>query len=154
MGENTDSAWIPAIEYSVPQILLQDSYGVGAVEGDGQVKTGDLLDYLGVPVNVSAAGAATKDPYCPEINALPLRAYQKIYEDWFRDENIVDPVNLQTGDTIITIIRIVMSLISRIRQLSIMIILRVRFLQLRKVVLFRFLLVLSQVLVVLLMVGL
>lgn len=99
MGENTDSAWIPEIEYSVPQILLQDSYGFGAEEGDGAVKTGDILDYLGVPVNVSAAGQVGKAEFCPEVNALPLRAYQKVYEDWFRDENIVDPLNFQTGDT-------------------------------------------------------
>lgn len=99
MGENTDSAWIPEIEYSVPQILLQDSYGFGAVEGDGAVNTGDILDYLGVPVNVSSPGQVGKAEFCPEVNALPLRAYQKVYEDWFRDENIVDPLNFQTGDT-------------------------------------------------------
>ena len=99
MGENTDSAWIPEIEYSVPQILLQDSYGEAAVEGDGAVKTGDILDYLGVPVNVSSTGQVGKAEFCPEVNALPLRAYQKVYEDWFRDENIVDPLNFQTGDT-------------------------------------------------------
>ena len=98
MGENSDSAWIPQVEYSVPQILLQDSYGLGAVEGDGAVKTGDVLDYLGVPVGVSSAGQVGKATYCPEVNALPLRAYQKVYEDWFRDENIIDPVNFQTGD--------------------------------------------------------
>lgn len=99
MGENTDSAWIPEVEYTVPQIILQDSYGLGAVEGDGAVKTGDVLDYLGVPVNVSAAGQVGKSDYAPELIAYPLRAYQKIYEDWFRDQNLVDPVNLQTGDT-------------------------------------------------------
>lgn len=98
MGENTDSAWIPEVEYSVPQILLQDSYGFGAEEGDGAVKTGDILDYLGVPVNVSSTGQVGKAAFCPEVNALPLRAYQKVYEDWFRDENIVDPLNFQTGD--------------------------------------------------------
>lgn len=99
MGENTDSAWIPEIEYTVPQIILQDSYGFGAVEGDGAVQVGDILDYLGVPVGVSAAGQVGKATYAPEIQAYPLRAYQKIYEDWFRDENLVDPVNMPTGDT-------------------------------------------------------
>lgn len=99
MGENTDSAWLPEIEYTVPQIILQDSYGFGAVEGDGAVKVGDILDYLGVPVGVSAAGQVGKATYAPEIQAYPLRVYQKIYEDWFRDENLVDPVNLPTNDT-------------------------------------------------------
>lgn len=99
MGENTDSAWIPEVEYTVPQIILQDSYGFGAVEGDGAVKVGDILDYLGVPVNVSAAGQVGKATYAPEIQAYPLRAYQKIYSDWFIDQNLIDPINMPTGDT-------------------------------------------------------
>ena len=101
MGENSQSAWIPEVEYSVPQIYLQDSTGVGAVAGDGAVKTGDILDYLGVPVGISAAstGTADRDPYAPGINALPLRGYQLIFNEWFRDENLVDPLNIQKGDT-------------------------------------------------------
>ena len=42
MGENTQSAWIPEVEYSVPQIYLQDDSS-GA--GSGAVQTGDILDY-------------------------------------------------------------------------------------------------------------
>lgn len=99
MGENTQSAWLPEVEYQVPQIYLADSYGFGAVEGDGAVKTGDILDYMGVPVGVSTAGAQTRSDYAPSINALPLRAYQLVFNDWFRDENLVDPVNIQKGDT-------------------------------------------------------
>lgn len=99
MGENTQSAWIPEVEYQVPQIYLADSYGVGAEVGDGAVKTGDILDYMGVPVGVSSEGAQTRSEYAPSINALPLRAYQLIFNDWFRDENLVDPVNIQKGDT-------------------------------------------------------
>lgn len=97
MGENTQSAWLPEAEYSVPVIKLKDAEGVGSETGDGAVKTGDICDYLGIPVGVSAANDATAN--IPEFNALPLRMYQLIYNDWFRDENLVDPVNIQTGDT-------------------------------------------------------
>lgn len=93
MGENTESAWLPETQYSVPVIKLQDT----SESGDGAVEVGDIADYMGIPVGVSAASDATAN--IPEFSALPIRAYQLIFNEWFRDENLVDPVNLQIGDT-------------------------------------------------------
>ena len=93
MGENTQSAWIPEASYSVPTIKLKDH----TYQDDGKVDVGDVLDYMGVPTGVSAASNATAN--IPEVNALPYRAYQLIFNEWFRDENLVDPVNIQPGDT-------------------------------------------------------
>lgn len=57
------------------------------------VNVGDLGDYLGVPTQtyVNDLGE-TKTQYeaIPELSALPFAAYQKIYNDWFRDENLVN----------------------------------------------------------------
>ncbi|QCS36691.1 major capsid protein [Capybara microvirus Cap3_SP_632] len=44
-----------------------------------------LYDYMGLPVNVKLS---------PEdkFNQLPIRAYYKIYNDWFRPENFLNPL--------------------------------------------------------------
>lgn len=47
------------------------------------VQTQTLWDYLGMPTYVSNALT---------VNALSFRAYNKIYNDWFRDENLQDSV--------------------------------------------------------------
>ena len=47
----------------------------------GSFNEGTLGDYFGIPISVDA-----------EVNALPFRAYHKIYDDWFRDENLQNSV--------------------------------------------------------------
>ena len=78
-GENTESAWIPETEYSIPQIT--------APEGGWQV--GTLADYFGVPTGVSGLS----------VSALPFRAYALIMNEWFRDENLQDPLVVPTDDS-------------------------------------------------------
>lgn len=78
MGENTDSAWVPSVEYSVPQVTAPD----------GGWNIGTLADYFGIPTNVPGLS----------VSALPFRAYTKIVNDWFRDQNIFPPLVLNTGD--------------------------------------------------------
>jgi len=54
---------------------------------------GSLADYLGIPVgeNLSAL-------YNTDINALPFAAYQKIYNDYYRDQNFIAPVTDELVD--------------------------------------------------------
>lgn len=80
MGENTQSAWIPQVEYSVPQIEVPL----------GGWNVGTIADYLGVPIN---AGAGKK------ISALPGRAYALVCDQWFRDENNMSPLNIPLDDS-------------------------------------------------------
>ena len=80
MGENTQSAWIPAASYSVPQITSPASTGW---------TVGSLGDYLGLPIGVPGLS----------VNALPFRAYALICNEWFRDQNLTDPLLIPTGDT-------------------------------------------------------
>lgn len=77
MGES-ENAWIPKTEYSVPQVTLPD----------GGFSNGTVADYFGVPTKVSGSGTT--------LNALPFRAYALIYNEWFRDENLIDPVLIPT----------------------------------------------------------
>lgn len=52
-----------------------------------------LADYLGVPPWGSTTGG-TATP----INALPFAAYQAIYNEWYRDQNLVTAINYQLAD--------------------------------------------------------
>lgn len=63
-------------EYEVPQVTATDA----------QVQT--LWDYFGFPTDVKNELS---------VSAFPFRAYWKIYNDWFRDENLQNAVSIQTG---------------------------------------------------------
>lgn len=51
--------------------------------------TGDIADMFGLPVGVTNTHG---------INALPFRCYNKVYNEWFRPEYIIDPVDENIGD--------------------------------------------------------
>lgn len=53
----------------------------------GGFSVSSLADYLGVPTGVGSA----------KISALPFRAYAKIYNDYYRDENLQTEVPLSTS---------------------------------------------------------
>lgn len=83
MGENTESAWIPQTEYTVPVLKLpENGFDVGTI-----------ADYFGVPTGVYNSA--------PEayLSALPFRAYALICDEWFRDQNVMDPLNIPLGDS-------------------------------------------------------
>lgn len=82
MGENTQSAWLPETEYSVPQVQSPA----------GGWNVGTIADYMGIPTGIAGLS----------VNALPFRAYALICNEWFRDENLVDPVVIPTGDATVT----------------------------------------------------
>lgn len=56
---------------------------------------GSLADYLGFPT--------LEGDYNYDVDALIFRAYNKIYNDWYRDENLIDEVPLSTEAGIDTI---------------------------------------------------
>lgn len=82
MGEqaNPDSS----ISYVVPQARIGGSGGGNDV--------GTLGDYFGLPV-VNLAAAI-------DVNALPFRAYNLIYNEWFRDENLINSAFTDTSDAL------------------------------------------------------
>ena len=82
-GENTESAWLPETEYQIPSI----SSPVGGFQ------TGTIADYFGLPVVVEWSNTAKHRP-----SALPFRSYALICQEFFRDENLTDPLNIPTGD--------------------------------------------------------
>lgn len=81
-GENTQSAWLPSVEYEVPQLVAPD----------GGWNIGTLADYFGLPTGVNNFS----------VSALPFRAYGLIMNEWFRDENLSDPLNIPVDDATVT----------------------------------------------------
>lgn len=51
---------------------------------DDVVPKGSIADYLGIP----PGDYSTQNH---EVSALPLAAYLKIYDDWYRDQNLIAP---------------------------------------------------------------
>jgi hypothetical protein len=60
----------------------------------GGYAVGSLFDHLGLPTAGQITGSNTVTH-----NALPLRAYNLIYNEWFRDENLQNSVTVRKGDS-------------------------------------------------------
>lgn len=58
-------------------------YITGAAYTTTGWEIGSLADYLGLPVNWNGAAHSLAGV---KVNALPFRAYNKIYNDWYRNE--------------------------------------------------------------------
>lgn len=78
-GENTESAWIPQTEYEIPQIIAPADVGWSI---------GTIADYFGVPTGIPNLS----------VSALPFRAYALVMNEWFRDENLSDPLVVSVDD--------------------------------------------------------
>lgn len=79
LGENKQSAWLPSVKFEIP--LLRSPGTTGWTQGT-------IADYLGVPIGIPNLS----------VNALPFRAYAKICDEWFRSENVQDPLQISIGD--------------------------------------------------------
>lgn len=82
-GSNEDTFWTQPTEYEIPQIESPD----------GGWNKGTIADYLGIPTKVQL-----KDAY--SVNHLPFRGVVKVWNDWFRDQNLQTPAFLSTGDSV------------------------------------------------------
>lgn len=82
MGQNDSTFWAEQTEYTTPVTT--------APEGGWNV--GTLADYFGIPTGVSGL----------KVNSLPFRAYAKVWNEWFRDENLQQPVTQSMDDTTTT----------------------------------------------------
>ncbi len=78
-GENTESAWIAQTTYEVPQITSPADTGWSV---------GTIADYFGIPTGVPNLS----------VSALPFRAYALIMNEWFRDQNLSDPLVVPDDD--------------------------------------------------------
>lgn len=83
MGEVEETPWMPAKTYAVPQIKINGN------KTFPMPNEKSILDYMGVPTKI-------EKPF--SINALPIRAYVKIWNEFFRDENVGNAATIKTDD--------------------------------------------------------
>lgn len=88
MGEIDETPWMPTKDYKVPQISINVTDG-----GLAQPAEGTILDYMGVPTKIKKSF---------KINALPIRAYVKIWNEFFRDENVDNAATIKTTSEDVT----------------------------------------------------
>lgn len=81
-GENNLTAWEQQVEYTIPQIEAPQ----------GGWNAGTIADYMGIPIGVDGIS----------VSALPFRAYVKMWNDWFRDENLKDPAMITLDESTTT----------------------------------------------------
>lgn len=81
MGEQANPA--DSISYTIPQVTSLNTTGFEQFY---------LGDYFGLPVESTQTTATLS------VNALPFRSYNRIYNEWFRDENLVNSIYDYTGD--------------------------------------------------------
>lgn len=91
MGEADDAPWMPTKTYKVPKIIINNDEG-GAARDYPDENT--IMDYMGIPTKTIKTGETGRI----EVNALPFRAYVKIWNEFFRDQNVGNPAVLNTGD--------------------------------------------------------
>ena len=75
----TSTFWAEPTEYTTPVTTAPT----------GGWNVGTLADYFGIPTGVSGL----------KVNSLPFRAYCKVWNEWFRDENLQQPVTQSMDDT-------------------------------------------------------
>lgn len=83
MGENESGAWTQTVEYEIPQINFTNTKNV----------KGSILDYMGLPIEVTNM---------PSVSRLPIEMYVQVYNNWFRDENLIAPLASNRSDNAIT----------------------------------------------------
>lgn len=82
-GENSAGAWAPTVEYTIPSISAPA----------GGFASGTLADYMGLPVGVEWNSTDEQAP-----SALPFRGYALICNEFFRDQNLTDPLLIPKDD--------------------------------------------------------
>lgn len=78
MGQNDSTFWAEKVEYTTPKTTAPT----------GGWNVGTLADYFGIPTGVEKL----------QVNSLPFRAYVKIWNEWFRDENLQQPATMSKTD--------------------------------------------------------
>lgn len=77
-GENNSTYWTQPTEYNVPYITAPD----------GGWNKGSIADYMGIPTDVDDLS----------VSALPFRAYSLIWNEFFRDQNYMNPAYFNKTD--------------------------------------------------------
>lgn len=100
MGENTNE-WAQTIDYQVPQMRIGGSLSTAS---NCVVDKGSLCNYMGIPIGLGAVANTEQNIEAKTItvNALPFRAYCKIWNDWFRETSTQKELYFPRNSTTVT----------------------------------------------------
>jgi len=101
-----DNMYMETFFFAIPHRLVWDSWQAFCgerLDPDTDITTlrvpqvtyatnaavGSLSDYMGIPTGISGLTP----------NALAFRAYNLVYNEWFRDQNLQDSITVKTDDT-------------------------------------------------------
>lgn len=79
LGENELGTWAQETEYTEPKIITQSST---------PTTVNDLLTYIGVPLAIPNL----------QVSKMAVNAYIDIWNNWFRDQNLQAPIQLDKTD--------------------------------------------------------
>lgn len=79
LGENKNGAWAQTTEYLIPQLTTPE----------GGAQKGTIMDYMGIPLYKAGI----------KFSALGVRAYTLVYNQHFRDQNLIAPMTEYDDDT-------------------------------------------------------
>lgn len=82
MGESPEDPYVNPVEYSIPQLKADPN-----VEFN-EVVAKSVMDYMGIPAGVTVKG----------VSALPFRAFSIIWNEYFRDQNLQNAIDVDTSD--------------------------------------------------------
>lgn len=57
--------------------------------GENGFEEESIFDYMGIPIGVPDL----------EVNSLPFRGYNLVFNEWYRDQNLIDSLNVELGDS-------------------------------------------------------
>lgn len=80
LGEH-DAAGAQDTTYNVPRLT----------DGTVPVEKHSLANYMGIPIGL--------DFSLTRVNALPFRGMRLIYNEWYRDQNLIDSLTVDTSDS-------------------------------------------------------
>lgn len=81
-GENTSSYWSNSTEQTLVNTGNTTTFNMS-------IASGTIGSYMGLPIQTISAPPVSAQ--CQEISLLPLKAYQLIWNEWFRDQNLQAP---------------------------------------------------------------
>ena len=101
-----DNLFMDVFFFSVPNRLLWDNWQKFCGE---QIDPDDSIDYVVPTLSVSALalnegsiydymGIPTGVNISNQVSSLPFRAYNRVYNEWFRDQNLQDSLTQYTED--------------------------------------------------------
>lgn len=103
-GNASPSQYMEKSLLSIPQIKLQDANVSGVDRKLMTVSPNSVADYLGLPIGTNSLTKAKFDEIGEENldlpSVAPFRAFAKVYDEWFRNENVIDEMFVQDGEAV------------------------------------------------------